>query len=323
VRDTDMLEVVADRALAKARSLGSMPGLAAALFARKASIEWRGGAAAADERRLLIAELLGLAIELADVNLHHNALLSFVRLELQAGDLRAARTHLSAHRELADRTSAPRVVWFARSAEATFAQLNADMERAAVVLDEMHAYGAELNVPDNDASWAAGSYFRLYHSKDRAEFAAVRPLVEAFAEKAGYQVLWRLAAALTQVADGDLATARATCDDIAQSLEVLPRNEFWPSVLCFLAELAAAVGATDRDLDLIDELLEPWSGMFVVVGSLTATLGPADRYLAMLDDARGLHDRADDHRARARQLCRRLGALQWLTTMSRDRSEAG
>jgi hypothetical protein len=316
--DTDALEVMADRALLAARVLESPAALAAAMFARKATIEWRGDDVSAAERRELAEGVLALATELADVNLHHNALLSLIRVELQQGDLQAARQHLAAHRELADRTNAPRVVWFSRLAEATFARLNADMERASALLDEMHAYGTEMQVPDNDSGWASGTFLRLYHSKDRAAFAAMRPLAESFAEKAAHQVPWVLAAALTQVADGDLTAAAATWNTLAPELAMLPRNEFWSAVLCFSAELAASVGAPYGDLDLVYELLEPWNGKFVVVGSMVATLGPADRYLAMLDDARGFHDRADDYRARARQLARRLGALQWLATMSRD-----
>ncbi len=322
-RDTSTLESLAHRNLEAARLSGDRPSVAAALFAAKVSLEWRGEEEARRAEEELAAELLVAAEQTGELHLQRNALIGLTRLSVQAGDVDGAERWLVRAEELGRRTQVPSIVWFSRLARATMLRLQGDLDGADRELDAMHAYGASMDQPDNDSGWAAGHYFTAYHRPEPDALAVLRPVVEAAASGSPVvNPVWQLAAGLTQAADGDHVAARRTFDDAVAGLDDAPRNVFWPSHLCLAAHLGWWVGADADQLEGLLGHLIHWRGSVVVTGSMIGVPGPVDRYLAMLDDALGRHESAERRRVDAEEVARRLGSLTTVEQLRRDRSAA-
>ena len=251
-----------------------------------------------------------------DTHLLHWGLLGLVRAGIEAGDRDEAEGYRLRHEAVAQATGHPRTTWFAMMQRATLAQMAGAFGEAGALAAEMVAYGTQKDIPDADGAFQAAMYFNLFHAHRTAE---VRPVVEAVVEAEPHNPLWRIGAGIAQAEDGDLETAGRSLDAVMAAIPRLPRNEFWPSVLTLSAELTARLPVDPDRAAVLDDLLVPWSGRFVVMGSMITTLGPADRALALLARQRG-----DERRARhllddADDLCRRLGAVSWADRCSEAR----
>jgi hypothetical protein len=107
-------------------------------------------------------------------------------------------------------------------------------------------------------------------------------------------------------------------------LAALPRDWLLPGTLGLLAPVVAATGTPDQCRQLL-ELLEPYLGQALVLGSGTLLVGPADHFVAVLAARLGDRERADGGLTRAAVLERRLDAPLLLahTTVEHARLLAG
>ncbi|GAA4287819.1 adenylate/guanylate cyclase domain-containing protein [Georgenia daeguensis] len=134
----------------------------------------------------------------------------------------------------------------------------------------------------------------------------VTPEVAAYAEALPDR--WGFAAAVLHARAGDAAAARRTLDRYATAhfgnvVQDLGRS----TSLAYLAEAAAAVG-TPSECARLAELLAPWAGHLVVLGSGALCLGSADHFLGLALRGAGELDRAERHLASAVELNDALGA---------------
>jgi hypothetical protein len=135
---------------------------------------------------------------------------------------------------------------------------------------------------------------------------------EVMAEIAAYaeavQDRWGFAAAVLRARAGDARAARRALDryaaaDFDNVVQDLGRS----TSLAYLAEAAAAVG-TPPECARLAELLAPWSGHMVVLGSGALCLGSADHFLGLALRGAGELDGAERHLATAVEHNDTLGA---------------
>jgi hypothetical protein len=198
----------------------------------------------------------------------------------------------------------------------TLAQMDGRFDDADVLATEAVTYGLDKDIPDADGAFKAALYFNLFHARRTAE---IRALVEEVVEAEPHNPLWRIGAGIAQAEAGDMAAAQASLDAVVEWVPRLPRNEFWPSVLTMGADLADRLPPDPTRAAYLADLLQPWSGRFVVMGSMITTLGPADRALALLARQQGATERADALLDDAEALCDRLGAAAWAARCRDDR----
>ncbi|MFN3220286.1 MAG: BTAD domain-containing putative transcriptional regulator [Acidimicrobiales bacterium] len=308
-RATQELEVFAEENLEHARRLGRPTVLGACLFARSAASSWRP---VSENRIAWLSEARALADATGDLLRMHHVAGTLVRNQFEVADTDGASEAARDHSRSARASRHPRVVWFAMLRDACLAQMRGDFGAAATQLETMYAYGARFELPDNDGGFGAAMFMQLHH---QGALASIRPLVDSQVELAPHNPLWVVGAAMAATADGDREAATQRLATMTATLDELPRNEFWPGLLCLLAETAWALG--DRDAGaLIRRELEPWSGRFVTLGMMISTMGPADRYLAMLADLLG--ESSDLLWRRAAVLCDRIGAAAWSARCEAD-----
>ncbi len=307
------LVAFADEVVARARALGDSGALASALFTRQSVGHWAGDV---EGNGRLLDELLELAAARGDDHLLHVGLLGRLRTGIQVGDRADAEAYRERHAALAAATRHPRTTWFAMMQRATLAQMDGCFDDADVLAAEAVTYGLEKDIPDADGAFKAGLYFNLFHARRTAE---IRSVVEDVVEAEPHNPLWRIGAGIAQAEAGDVTAAQASLDAVIAWVPRLARNEFWPSVLTMAADLADRLPPDPIRATYLAELLEPWSGRFVVMGSMITTLGPADRALALLARQQGDADRATVLLDAADALCDRLGATAWAARCVDDR----
>lgn len=306
------IERFADETLQRARRGEDPTVVAAALFARSAASSWRP---ASTERLAWLDEARIHASSAGDLMRMHHVAGTLVRNHFELADSVAASEAADDHDRAASVSRHPRVSWFAKLRDTTLAQMRGDFDDAAARAQDMFDYGARFELPDNDGGYGSVMFMQLHHLGQLAE---LRPLVDAQVELAPHNPLWVAGAALAAQADGDRTAGRHHLRGLVDALDEVPRNEFWPALLCLLSDAASGLDDAECARKLWPEL-EPWSGRFISLGMMISTMGPADRYLALLADTLG--QPSTQLRTRARILSDRVGATAWSTRISHD--EAG
>lgn len=303
---TILLEALAEDNLDRARALGDQGVLAAALFARSAASSWRP---ATEDRIAWLTEAQRLAEATGDLMRLHHVTGTLVRNHLEIGDLTRAMAAAQEHDRAARTSRHPRVVWFSKLRHAALAQMRGAFDVAAELAASMAEYGAAFALPDNDGGYGSITFMQLFHL---GQLASLRPLVDAQVGAAPHNPLWIAGAAMAALADSDGEAARRHLQPALSSLDDIPRNEFWPALLCLYAESAAQLGDA-VSAERIAAELEPWSGRFISLGMMISTLGPADFYLARLTEvgSEPSAGRAAQLGLRARTLADRIGAIAW------------
>jgi len=151
--------------------------------------------------------------------------------------------------------------------------------------------------------------FLIRREQDR--LVELVPVVRMILELNPATAMWRpgLVVLLVEVGMTDDAT-RLLLDLAALDFAALPRDNLFPAALCFLAEAAFHLGATEPGSD-IETLLGPWAGTGAMTGHLVGHLGAVDRYLGLLAWLDGRLDDAEHRLTSALDFNRRLGAVIW------------
>ncbi|MFK7917955.1 MAG: BTAD domain-containing putative transcriptional regulator [Ilumatobacter sp.] len=201
----------------------------------------------------------------------------------------------------------PRIVGRSREfglafSECAHARLRGDLEAAEQDAETTLATGLERF----DPSWAMTIYGMLLIGIRRAQGRVVElgPAVAAMlAGQPDYPPFHALAAMIA-VEDGALDTARAHLDVVAENrFSNVVRDVHFTSVMLFAAAAVAAVG-TPEEIDALASELEPFSGRMSWNGA--SSDGAIDGALALLADARGDHEAANEYRRAADALEQRF-----------------
>jgi hypothetical protein len=181
-------------------------------------------------------------------------------------------------------------------------------------LDETEELIAEVLAAGNELShsFTANQYMAQLFGLRLAQglIDEFEPLMRSIVE-ADPEIPWRAALVLAYADSDRLDEARA-------ELEVLARNDFKDipvdanqlvAIAC-CAYAACRVGDVKRAA-VLHEMLKPWDGMAIVVGTPVLILGAAAMYLGMLEATLGMWDEAEQHAVDAQEFHRRTGARTW------------
>lgn len=91
----------------------------------------------------------------------------------------------------------------------------------------------------------------------------------------------------------------------------LPRDGLWVTNLVFLSEVCAYLGDRERAA-ILYQLLRPYDGRNIVIGSYSGSLGAAARYLALLALTMSDWQTAERHFEDALAMNERMGGRPWL-----------
>ncbi|WP_248256775.1 adenylate/guanylate cyclase domain-containing protein [Georgenia sp. EYE_87] len=272
----------------------------------EASLALRAGLAGPEH---LTERLDGLtrAVAAAELTGDDELQLEAARLQLvdalEAGDLPVADAAQERAAALAGRMGRPLYLWYPPMWEAMRALLA----------------GSYAVAPGLVATFAEQA--RRSHYADAAMVRTIQLLElhlmtggapEVTAEVAGYAEAlpdrWGFAEAVLRTRAGDAGEARRALDHYAAAgFDNVVQDLGRSTSLAYLAEAAAAVG-TAPECARLAELLTPWSGHMVVLGSGALCLGPADHFLGLALRGAGDLDRAERHLASAVEDNDALGA---------------
>jgi hypothetical protein len=264
---------ICERAVLLAEEAGDDAALAAALLARRsarAGPDWLPDRLADAPRITRAAEATGdLELQLEAARLH------LVDV-LKAEDLAAAAVAEAAAEELVGRLGRPLYFWYPPMWRAMRALAVGDLAAAEDLVEAFLAAGRRANYGDVDKVWLA---LRLQLHLDRGDVAPVlAPLSEQGAE---FPWRWSGAMALVHARLGHREEAAAhLADAAAEDYARVPKDLSRGYVLAHLAEAAALLGDAEA-ARTIGDLLLPWAGQAVVLGSGAVYLGSGAHHVGI------------------------------------------
>jgi tetratricopeptide (TPR) repeat protein len=299
-------------AVAMARRLGDTATLAFALDFRLKAV-WRPGGV--EERLATADEILSLALPNGDRHLELEARRWKVVSLLERGDVVAADREIAAVTRIAEEMRDPLYRWQSLVWRAMRAGLDGAFARAEEFAGEALAAGERVQSHVSTPVYL-GQLFGLRWLQGRlGELTdALRALVDEGVTAPAYRVGLAQAAAQR----GDITLARRELDFLAAGgFAILPHDSARLSILVALAEVVAAVEASEHAETLYEELL-PYARLNVVLGPALGSFGAASRYLGVLAAAAGRLDDAERHLTDALELNLRMGARGWLACTQAD-----
>lgn len=192
--------------------------------------------------------------------------------------------------------------------EVAYAQLAGELDAGWVHLER----AVEVGAARYDPVWVASAQAVMALSLRDAEgrLGELAPVAEQMIAAAPTYLPYRIVAAATALANGDLDRSRAELDRVgAGGFELVPRDSHWTSLAVLLAGPVAAVGTPDEADALWTELLVhrgrmSWNGM--------CTNGPVDAALAQVARARGDDTVAAELEAAAAAMVERFRAAGYV-----------
>jgi hypothetical protein len=284
--DPDAGAAVLEQAVRLAEEAGDDAALAAALLARRSG---RAGPEWLPDRLADAPRIARAAATTGDLELQLEAARLHLVDVLKAEDLAAAAEVQAAAEALVRRLGRPLYFWYPPLWRAMTALAVGDLDAAEGLIEEFRAEGRRANYGDVDKVWLA---LRLRLQIDRGDVAPVHAALFEQAE----QFAWRWSGGLAMVEallgrreQAAAHLAAAVADDYAR----VPQDLSRAYVLAHIGEAAALLGDTDVARS-VAELLRPWSGQAVVLGSGALYLGSGAHYVGICLRAAGDVDGAAD-----------------------------
>jgi DNA-binding SARP family transcriptional activator len=172
----------------------------------------------------------------------------------------------------------------------TRAMMRGDFDTGLVLAQEAHAIGSSIEPANADQVLHAQMIAPL---RERAQLAAVLPMVEHLAAQYTEAPGWRCAAAFVFCEVGLPDRARELVAPLLAQLGLVPRDLAWMQALAFLAEVVAATGGGDDAVALYEQLV-PFDGRNVGLWDI-ASSGAVAHYLGILAARFGDAGRAERH----------------------------
>jgi tetratricopeptide (TPR) repeat protein len=305
-------DALSREAVAMARRLGDNATLAFALNFYLKAVWGPGGV---EERLSTADEILALALRSGDRHLELEARRWKVVSLLELGDVLAADREIAAVTRIAEEVRDPLYRWQSLVWRAMRAGLAGAFARAEELAGEALAAGERVQSHISTPVYL-GQLFGLRWLQGRlGELTdALRALVDEGVTAPAYRVGLAQAAAQR----GDVSLARRELDFLAAgSFAVLPHDSARLPILVALAEVVAAVNASEHVATLYEELL-PYARLNVAVGPALGCFGAVARYLGVLAAAAGRLGDAERHFTDALDMNFRMGARGWLACTQAD-----
>lgn len=290
---------VCARAVALAEAAGDRAALARALLAQRAA---QTGPERLTER--LVAGRRTL--DAADATDDHELRLEAARLHLldllESGDVVAADAVQERAAGLVAELGRPLYFWYPPMWRAARALLVED-PRAAELVDAFRDVARRAHYADVDQVWAAQRMRLLLDAGDpAAALEVVQPFIERWPQR------WSFAGALLRARLGDHeAASRHLALHADAGFENVVRDLSWGYVMTHLAEAAHLLGDAGAAARAA-ELLTPWAGHVVVLGSGALVVGSACRSLGLALATAGDREGAVRRLEEAAALDARVGA---------------
>jgi class 3 adenylate cyclase len=296
-------EQLSAEAVAMARRLGDPLVLAHAVHAR---IYGLLDPATLDEQRVLVAEEAELARRLGDPRLLFLASLDTCGVEFVAGEREASELHLAEMERLATELGQPVPRWMSVAGRAEWETLTGDLDTAERLATQCLAEGQAAGEPDALMIFLAQLFTIRLH---QGRLDELEQLVVSLSASAGIPAILPCTALLL-LETGRSQEARATLEPLASAdFSSLPYDPLRPLALAASAWVAASVGERGW-VQVLERYLLPYHGLCIRSGGIW--WGPADTYLALLSQALGRPDEADQRFATAAALASRMGSPPWL-----------
>ena len=217
-------------------------------------------------------------------------------------DARAIRKRVAA---LADELKQPLFRHFVAASDAKWLLMEGRLDEAEQRAHDAYNHGRRAQ-GSHVALLFGGQRFVLRREQGRlADFARE---VAAFMDPAHLTLpAWRVAQAAIWCESGEIERARTELDDLGRNaFTAIPRDMFWLSSMCMLADCSAEVGDTTLMADVLAKL-EPYAKYNAQVG-LTSVLGPVHQFVGRLSALLGDQTSAERHFDLALERCAILGA---------------
>lgn len=275
-------------ALVMARRIGDTHTLVTALESRHTALLH---IAHLKERLRLSEEILALADDVGELELKALGLHWRIYDLLEAADVAAARREHRALAELARQLRQPLYHHFARGWEVVWAQMEgrvADSERLARDAFEL---GKQAQARDAETLYAI-QLIALRRREGRLSDQV--STIETAIEKHPSLIAWRAVLPLAHLAAGREADAVAEFERLAaDDFAAVPRDMFWFTAVCVLAEACSLIGDRAR-AQVLYELLAPYRDCNVQA-TQAAFWGSSERFLGLLAATMSQWDVASEH----------------------------
>jgi hypothetical protein len=275
-------------ALEMARRLGDTATLVTALESHHAALLHIEHL---DERLRISDEFLVLASQIGERELQAVGLHWRIYDLLEAADVAGAR---QAHRELeklASELRQPLYRHFALLWEVVWAQMEGRALDSELLAAEAYEVGRQAQARDAETVYDI-QVIALRRREDL--LSGYVATIEAAIDKHPSLVAWRAVLPLAHLAAGNVPEAAAAFERMAQDhFAPVPRDMFWFTAVCVLAECCALFGDQERAAELY-ELILPFRDCNVQV-SQAAFWGSSERFLGLLAAATGRWEDAQAH----------------------------
>jgi serine/threonine protein kinase/tetratricopeptide (TPR) repeat protein len=228
---------------------------------------------------------------------------------LELGDIEGAEADMKTHVQLGEKLRHVFSLHASEVYQAMWALLKGHFEEAEQFAQQALDIGQRMGVTNVDGTFGL-QMFSI--RREQGRLREVAPVVKAFVAQNPAAAAWRPGLALIY---SDLGLRRE-CREVFESLagdnfSSLPQDSLWVTCIAYLAEVCAFLGDTDRAARLY-QLLLPYDGRAVVVGSAVACYGAVSRYLGLLAATMSRWAEAERHFEAALELNARMEARPWL-----------
>ncbi|HEY3136332.1 MAG TPA: protein kinase [Blastocatellia bacterium] len=281
--------LLSQQAVEMARRVGDASALLDALYSRCITLE---GYNEAEERLAAATEMVRIAEESGNkeraLRGHHRRFRELVEL----GDVSAANDAREMYARLAEELRQPLYLWLVPFSEAAHALLEGRFEECERLAQESLAIGQRAQ-GDNALLFFRTIMAMLRRNQGRAE--ELEADVKGFVEKYTSIRTWRVSLANIYREMERPVEAREQFEYLASNdFADLQRDGSWVVGIALLGNVCAYLHDSRR-APILYELLRPFAGRNVVVGSSAAYHGPVSHYLGLLAATMSRWEEATDH----------------------------
>jgi tetratricopeptide (TPR) repeat protein len=272
------------------RRIGDEPALLSALYSRSISLE---GFEAAKERLAAATEIVTLAERLGNKEMALRGHFRRIRDLYTVGDISALDQETETYGRLAEELRQPLYLWLAPFYRSTVALLDGRFDESEQLARQ------SLDIGQRAQDQNAIVFFNVQIVTLRGlqgRSAEVEPNVKTMVEKspAGAKA-WQATLAKLYYDMDRRAEARAEFETLAvNNFTDLPIDGAYVTALALLAQVSWYLG-DDRRAAMLYDLLAPFGGQNIAIGSAAVFYGPASRYLGLLAATMSRWDEAARH----------------------------